>query len=214
MMTLVFDGLIVLVVLALMAQILRVERRLRRMQSSFGAMRALVEEFSVRVDKSQTLFQEMRSAGESVCHTLEQSMEACARQNRELRVLLAHCRRAEHRLRAASTAAAAAERDAGMGDAEPPASPPAVPAPSRREPLQSGADPDTLDPLPASTGNALRRWSPPPAPGSAPAPTPGLAQRPNKNRPDVARLLDSIRTYNDRRPEESPAVPRDVAPRR
>ncbi len=194
MMTLVFDGLIVLVIVALIFQILRVEKRLRRLQSSFGAMRALVEEFSVRVDKSKTLFDEMRIAGKTIGAALEQSMDACARQNRELRVLLAHCRRAEQRLRSASADAAQHEPDGNeitSGGPLPASSAPPSPPPSVTPPLPEGT---TM--AKASAGSPLRKWSPPHA--SA------------KHRPEVADLLASIRTYNGTGPEDMSALTREM----
>ncbi len=206
MMALIFDGLIVFVIMALIWQILRVERRLRRMQVSFGAMRGLLQDFSAQVDASQTLFDRMRTAGETVGQTLEQSMEACARQNRELRVLLAHCRRAERRLRAASSDAARANPELLAEEPAPSPSPasiaPKPPAPTPGAPLSgaplSGAplsDPASREAAVTSFSpprdGPLRRWVPP-APSAA-------------GRPDVQELLASMRNYTARDTDDDPA---------
>lgn len=186
MMTLVFDGLIALIVIALAVQIIFVERRLRKVHTCLGSMQTLVTTFSSQVDRSDGLLKELRSTGETVGASLEQSMDACARQNRELRVLLAHCRRAEQRLKLAAA-------DRSRVEARESASPPSRPAqtkPTTDKPMAATPIERPEDKQAKQALSGPIKWAPPVS--LAPA------------RPDISDLLASIRDYDWKTETDSP----------
>jgi len=202
---LLLNGVIMAILLVSTGYMLRLNKRLSVMKQGFRDMRGLIDEFSSKVDRSETLLRDMRQASSEVSDAMNQQIGKAEQLHDDLATALAQANVSSNRL---EKMLQAGERIANTAARQAAPQRQAVNEPARRPaPAQAQAKPQPRAPQGnrVSSQQAINKRAERPA-----APVNGTNKRqPFQTAPQIAKPANNAGTFPARRltsaNEEAPA---------